>query len=132
MSLQGAPGQDGANGQGIAPGGSTGQVLAKYSLADYATHWINPPSCGSSFGEGVITIPGVVFGEYSVNIVDAEVLSTNLIIAKLVPTDEHDAGDLLGKEVYAVARNGSIDFTLVADDHLVGNYTIVYIKGAIV
>ena len=38
----GATGQTGPAGQGIAPGGSTSQVLAKKSNADYDTEWVNP------------------------------------------------------------------------------------------
>lgn len=35
----GAPGSPGATGAGVPTGGSTGQVLAKTSGADYATAW---------------------------------------------------------------------------------------------
>ena len=40
----GAPGATGPAGPGVAPGGATGQILAKTSPTDYATGWINPPS----------------------------------------------------------------------------------------
>lgn len=43
--LQGQQGSTGPAGPGIATGGTTGQILAKASNADYATSWINaaPP-----------------------------------------------------------------------------------------
>lgn len=39
---QGPQGNPGANGQGVPVGGTTGQVLAKTSAADYATGWTTP------------------------------------------------------------------------------------------
>ena len=38
-SIKGAPGTNGTNGQGVIPGGTTNQVLAKTSGTDYATQW---------------------------------------------------------------------------------------------
>lgn len=52
-SLQGAPGASGddgapgANGVGVPAGGTTGQVLAKTSGADYATGWVDAGSAPS-------------------------------------------------------------------------------------
>jgi len=43
----GTPGTNGTNGVGVPTGGTTGQVLAKSSNADYATQWVNQ-SGGSS------------------------------------------------------------------------------------
>ena len=40
----GEAGAQGPAGQGVAAGGSTGQVLAKTSGADYDTHWTDPAS----------------------------------------------------------------------------------------
>lgn len=42
--LPGVHGQDGAPGIGIPEGGTVGQILAKESDENYATHWIDPPS----------------------------------------------------------------------------------------
>lgn len=48
----GAPGADGATGprgpagEGVPPGGTAGQVLAKKTNADYDTRWIDPPEGG--------------------------------------------------------------------------------------
>lgn len=44
---QGETGPAGKDGVGVPSGGSSGQILAKSSNADYETHWINPPSGGS-------------------------------------------------------------------------------------
>lgn len=40
----GAAGATGATGPGVAPGGTTGQVLTKTSATDYATNWQTPVS----------------------------------------------------------------------------------------
>lgn len=45
----GANGTNGTNGVGVPTGGTTGQVLAKSSSADYATQWVTP-SAGSAAG----------------------------------------------------------------------------------
>lgn len=42
----------GPAGEGIAPGGTTGQILRKVSGADYDTEWTNPPD-----GTGAVTGP---------------------------------------------------------------------------
>lgn len=41
QGIQGPKGDTGATGQGISPGGTEGQVLAKNSDTDYDTKWIN-------------------------------------------------------------------------------------------
>lgn len=51
----GATGPAGPAGPGVAAGGTTGQVLAKTSNADFATGWINPPA-GSGGGGGGSTL----------------------------------------------------------------------------
>jgi hypothetical protein len=51
----GVKGDPGPAGPGVAAGGTTGQLLAKVSGADYATVWTDPPSGGSGGGgEGPI------------------------------------------------------------------------------
>lgn len=44
----GAPGPKGDPGEGVPTGGTTGQVLAKKTAADYDTEWVNPTGGGSS------------------------------------------------------------------------------------
>lgn len=38
----GPTGPQGITGEGVPPGGTTGQVLAKTSDADFATQWVDP------------------------------------------------------------------------------------------
>lgn len=40
---QGVPGQNGADGRGVPPGGVSGQVLVKTGVLDYQYGWQNPP-----------------------------------------------------------------------------------------
>ena len=44
----GADGQDGADGEGVPVGGTTGQILAKIDGTDYNTEWVDAPSGGGS------------------------------------------------------------------------------------
>src|SRR4029453_16073555 len=44
----GGPGATGATGPGVAPGGTTGQLLTKTSATDYATGWTTPTIAASS------------------------------------------------------------------------------------
>lgn len=60
----GANGTNGTNGVGVPTGGTTGQVLAKTSSADYATEWVNQSGSGGAlkyahvYLSGNATIPG--------------------------------------------------------------------------
>ena len=49
----GAPGLNGTNGVGVPMGGTTGQVLAKNSSADYDTEWVDQ-SGGTAFDPDTI------------------------------------------------------------------------------
>jgi hypothetical protein len=40
----GTTGPTGPAGEGVAPGGTTGQILSKFSNTDYATEWVDAPS----------------------------------------------------------------------------------------
>ena len=44
----GLPGNDGNDGEGVAPGGTTNQILAKVDATDFNTHWIDQPTGGGS------------------------------------------------------------------------------------
>lgn len=52
---QGEAGTPGAAGQGVPPGGSAGEVLAKASGTDYDTEWV--PQTGGSGGSGFNFFP---------------------------------------------------------------------------
>lgn len=58
-SIRGATGPAGATGAGVAAGGTTGQVLAKASSADYDTTWVN--AGGGGGGPAVTQIIGGVY-----------------------------------------------------------------------
>lgn len=45
----GAPGAQGDPGPGVAPGGTTGQMLRKASDTDYATEWTDVPASGDTY-----------------------------------------------------------------------------------
>ncbi|MDD2815569.1 MAG: hypothetical protein PHP00_07490, partial [Thiotrichaceae bacterium] len=50
VSLVGAAGTNGTNGQGVPTGGTAGQVLSKVNATDYNTQWVTPSS-----GSGTVT-----------------------------------------------------------------------------
>jgi hypothetical protein len=65
-----ATGATGATGVGVPSGGSSGQVLAKTSGANYATGWINPPASGVSSivaGTNVTISPSNGLGAVTIN-----------------------------------------------------------------
>ena len=47
-TVPGPKGDDGESGQGVATGGTAGQVLSKVDATDFNTKWIDPPSGGES------------------------------------------------------------------------------------
>jgi hypothetical protein len=51
----GSTGATGATGEGVASGGTTGQILAKTSDTDFDTEWIDPPSGGTP---GLVRVGG--------------------------------------------------------------------------
>jgi predicted RNA-binding protein with TRAM domain len=67
----GATGATGPAGPGVAAGGTTGQVLAKTSNADYATGWINAPTGGGSGGDTTTVAVTAVTEDYTLQLTDA-------------------------------------------------------------
>ena len=61
----GSTGPTGATGPGVAPGGTTGQVLTKTSATDYATNWQTPAAGGSMTGAQILTALAPVDGSGS-------------------------------------------------------------------
>ncbi len=49
----GTPGADGADGLGVPPGGTTGQVLAKIDNTDNNTEWISPETLSGGISESL-------------------------------------------------------------------------------
>lgn len=63
--VDGLPGTDGTDGVGVPIGGTTGQVLAKASVVDHDTSWVDPPvgvparqttSIVGATGDGTVTL----------------------------------------------------------------------------
>lgn len=53
----GPAGSDGTPGPGVAAGGTSGQILTKASAEDYDTHWIDPPTGGTSDAAFLVKAP---------------------------------------------------------------------------
>lgn len=70
QGLPGTDGDDGADGQGVPTGGTTNQVLAKVSNADFDTEWVDPAAGGGA--------PAV--SEYLVGTADAILVNERLVI----------------------------------------------------
>jgi Chaperone of endosialidase/Collagen triple helix repeat (20 copies) len=59
----GTQGPTGATGPGVAPGGTTGQVLTKTSATDYATNWATPSGGAAATAIGPTAPPTPVQGQ---------------------------------------------------------------------
>lgn len=99
---QGLTGATGAPGPGVASGGTTGQILAKSSNADFATHWINARNTvavNADFGayETLITVP-VVAPWVNSN-------SRLTVILSGESTIDHGPEDYLIEDISAMATN---------------------------
>ncbi len=74
---QGAQGNPGLNGEGVALGGTTGQILAKNSNTNFDTGWIDQPSGGGlAIGQTITnspTVRGLLYSD------DTDTLQNNLI-----------------------------------------------------
>ena len=76
----GRDGNTGANGIGVPTGGSSGQILAKSSNADYDTHWVNNTGGGGSAITSVASADGTVVVNTVSGAVDLSVpLTTNVV-----------------------------------------------------
>lgn len=106
LNLGKVVGNTGPAGPGVAPGGSSGQVLAKKTDSDYDTEWINPPSGsgGSVAVDATLTKSGQAAdakatGDAIAAEKKARVESVNQLsqqIAKVLPTvTEADVGKFL-------------------------------------
>lgn len=62
LNRNGANGINGASGQGVPVGGTTGQVLTKSSSTDYATEWSNQIDTSSFATTGKAIAMSIVFG----------------------------------------------------------------------
>lgn len=106
QGVQGVAGADGADGVGVPTGGTTGQVLAKVSGANYATAWQD----GSLSGSFIANLPSARF-EHEQSLVAVGVTSANRIFLSIAPhldTDENHETML-----DLVALSGSPDTDLI-------------------
>jgi len=98
QGIQGPPGpqgEPGSPGEGVPTGGTTGQILAKKSAADYDTEWINPPSGGGttagveSFnGRSGAVVPQT--GDYTAPMVGA-IPASSVAAMQVLTQTEYDA-----------------------------------------
>lgn len=107
QGIQGPPGTNGTNGtngQGVPVGGSTGQVLAKTSAADFATSWQTPIVYNNT---GVAATPATT-GTMSVS------MTTRVVT--ITPTGActfNATGGTTGHEVtFAITTSGTSSFVL--------------------
>jgi len=56
--IDGAPGEKGDPGEGVPPGGTENQILAKLSNNDYETVWIDAPTGGGGGGLTILAATG--------------------------------------------------------------------------
>ena len=56
------PGEQGAQGVGVPPGGSTGQILAKVDGTDYNTAWVDAPTGSGCGGGSSLPCDGILDG----------------------------------------------------------------------
>lgn len=100
-SLKGEQGPQGEAGIGVPPGGTAGQVLAKTTNDDYATHWVDPPQ--DSGGANLAAGDGITITDEE----DAKKISVSLPTKAVTAagyaalSDEEKAADVL----YIVMEN---------------------------
>lgn len=110
----------------IPGGGAQGYVLTKSSAANYAVGWSQVSGAGAVVESAVITVSTAAYDSYTATVVNASVSETSMISAWLVPGDDFDADDLAGLSLYALPKNGEIDFTITENGPIVGDYIINY------
>lgn len=100
----GSNGTNGTNGVGVPTGGTTGQVLAKSSDADYATQWVN--QSGGSSGPAVIA-------EKS----SQQTFSANAYSLITYQTTTHQSGGTFANSRYTPGQAGLylVGFSLVVE-----------------
>lgn len=82
----GSNGTNGTNGQGVPVGGTTNQVLAKSSNADYATQWVTPSGGGNVSSSGTPTAGQAAEWNSASTIVGVAVTGTGNYVKATSPT----------------------------------------------
>jgi hypothetical protein len=108
--LKGDPGDPGDPGEGVAAGGTTGQILAKQSNADYDTQWIAAPSGLTATTTATLTL---LAANWSGNVQVLTVTGVTTTSTNLIQIDSIVMGDRWGAaKVYATAQAANeITFT---------------------
>ena len=112
----GVTGATGATGQGIASGGSAGQVLAKIDATNYNTHWITPSASSGSYNLSyqddimVADATELQMGPVSMNA--AGILSSVVLVAQ-----ENDSNAVV--QIVNATQGTTQDFTLTATGQFV-------------
>ncbi len=118
-AVPGANGTNGADGVGVPVGGTTGQVLAKTSNADYATGWVDPSGEGGGVTLGTASV-AFTNGDSAqrVTVTDAAVTATSKILTSVTRPDVTEGDDPGLVFVATVVRRvtGSFDAVVVALD----------------
>ena len=94
-ALKGDQGPQGRQGEGVAPGGTTGQFLVKSSNEDYATEWVNThftytqaiPSDTWTINHNLNKKPSVIVVDSAGNVQipdDIQITSDNSITIKFI------------------------------------------------
>lgn len=114
--LQGPPGADGAAGQGVPTGGTTGQVLKKASNADYDTEWAT--GGGGDDDQTAAEVPFTPAGNLSsTNVQDA---LEELDAEKAAVSHSHSGADITSGTVAearidaAIARDSEVSAAISA------------------
>jgi hypothetical protein len=103
---------------------TNGQVL-KYNTLN--GDWENGAASGGSATYSVtLSVTPAKFDEVIINVIDANSTALSYISCFLVPNADNDLDDLIGVDVKAEAKAGSIDFMLHSDGAIVGDYQVVY------
>jgi hypothetical protein len=104
---------------------TNGQVLKYNSTTGI---WENGASSGGGSATYSVTlsVTPAQYDEAIINIIDANSTALSYISCFLIPNEDNDLDDLIGFNVKAEAKAGSIDFMLHSDGAIVGNYQVVY------
>lgn len=73
-----------------------------------------------------VNVTPAKYFECATNVVDASVSASSIIAARLVPNDDFEADDLSDFVLQATPLLGSIDFLIVRNGPIVGDFKIAY------
>lgn len=128
----GPAGSDGTPGPGVAAGGTAGQILTKASAEDYDTHWIDPPTGGTSDAAFLVKAPIgtiVAWGGTADNIPSGWVIcdgqnGTPDLRGRFIlgSSDSHATGEMGGEETVTLKDSEIPEHRHAILDSPVGSY----------